>query len=110
MNNLLNFPFLVFVLSLVMLWFFANLGAFIGQRVRPLKEEERNDFGVVQSAILTLLGLLIAFTFSMSVSRYDQRKNFEEAEANAIGTEYVRTNLLPAADAATVRDLLRNYL
>jgi hypothetical protein len=110
MNNLLNFPFLVFVLSLVVLWFFSNLGAFIGQRVRPLKEEERNDFGVVQNAILTLLGLLIAFTFSMSVSRYDQRKNFEEAEANAIGTEYVRTNLLPAADAATVRDLLRNYL
>ncbi|MGB6679218.1 MAG: hypothetical protein WBE44_21155 [Terriglobales bacterium] len=46
----------------------------------------------------------------MSVSRYDQRKNYEEAEANAIGTEYVRANLLPAASAATVRDLLRKYL
>jgi hypothetical protein len=110
MNNLLNFPFLFFVLSLVVLWSSANLAAFVGQRLRPLKEEERDDFGVVQAAILTLLALLIGFTFSMSVSRYDQRKNFEEAEANAIGTEYVRTNLLPAADAATVRDLLRNYL
>ena len=46
----------------------------------------------------------------MAVSRYDQRKNYEEAEANAIGTEYVRADLLPAADAARVRDLLRNYL
>ena len=46
----------------------------------------------------------------MAISRYDQRKNYEEAEANAIGTEYVRADLLPAADAAKVRALLRNYL
>ncbi len=110
MNKLLNFPFLVFVLSLVALWFSSNLGLFIGQRLRPLKEEQRDDFGIVEAALLTLLALLIGFTFSMSVSRYDQRKNYEEAEANAIGTEYVRANLLPAANAATVRDLLRNYL
>ena len=37
---------------------------------------------------------LIAFAFSMAVSRYDQRKNYEEQEANAIGTEYVRANQL----------------
>jgi hypothetical protein len=110
MNNLMNLPHLVFVLALVVLWFSANLGAFFGQSLRPLKEEEREDFGVVQAAILTLLGLLIGFTFSMAISRYDQRKNYEEAEANAIGTEYVRADLLPAADAARVRDLLRNYL
>jgi hypothetical protein len=110
MNNLMNLPRLVFVLSLVVLWLSANLGAFIGQRLLPLKEEEREDFGLVQAAILTLLGLLIGFTFSMAVSRYDQRKNYEEAEANAIGTEYVRADLLPATDAARVRDLLKNYL
>ena len=46
----------------------------------------------------------------MAVSRYDQRKNLEEEEANAIGTEYVRANLLPGADAAKVRALLKNYL
>jgi hypothetical protein len=46
----------------------------------------------------------------MAVSRYDQRKNYEEAEANAIGTEYVRADLLPAADAARVGELLRAYL
>ena len=62
------------------------------------------------SATLTLLGLLIGFSFSMAVSRYDQRKNYEEAEANAIGTEYVRADLLPAADAARVRNLLKKYV
>ncbi|HTT17968.1 MAG TPA: hypothetical protein VMG82_03420 [Candidatus Sulfotelmatobacter sp.] len=109
MNNLLGFPRVDFVLSLVVLWLSAYVGAFIDRRLLPLKDEQRDDFGIVQAAILTLLGLLIGFTFSMAVSRYDQRKIYEEAEANAIGTEYVRADLLPGADAARVRDLLRNY-
>jgi hypothetical protein len=46
----------------------------------------------------------------MAVSRYDQRKNYEEAEANAIGTEYVRADLLPVGDADKVRALLKKYL
>ena len=108
--NPLNLPRVFFVLSLVVLWLSALFGTFIGRRMRPLKEEERDDFGVVQTAILTLLGLLIGFTFSMAVSRYDQRKNYEEAEANAIGTEYVRADLLPFSDEVKVRDLLRKYV
>jgi hypothetical protein len=64
----------------------------------------------VQGATLTLLGLIIGFTFSMALGRYDQRKNYEEEEANAIGTEYLRADLLPAADAAKVRSLLSSYL
>jgi hypothetical protein len=46
----------------------------------------------------------------MALSRYDQRKNYEEAEANAIGTEYVRAELLPPGEAARVRALLKEYL
>ena len=46
----------------------------------------------------------------MAIGRYEQRKNYEEAEANAIGTEYVRADLLPGAAAARVRALLSNYL
>jgi hypothetical protein len=46
----------------------------------------------------------------MAVSRYDQRKNYEEAEANAIGTEYVRADLLPAGDAARAHELLKKYV
>jgi hypothetical protein len=65
---------------------------------------------LVIAATLTLLGLIIGFSFSMAVSRYDLRKNYEEAEANAIGTEYVRADLLPAADAERIRLLLRQYL
>ena len=57
-----------------------------------------------------MLGLIIGFSFSMATNRYDQRKNYEEAEANAIGTEYLRADLLPAADAARVHALLIKYL
>jgi len=45
----------------------------------------------------------------MAVSRYDQRKSYEEAEANAIGTEYARADLLPVDDGVKLRELLRNY-
>jgi len=70
----------------------------------------REDFGLILAAALTLLRLIIGFSFSMATSRYDQRKNLEEAEANAIGTEYARAGLLPAADSAKVRALLRTSL
>ncbi|HTL92852.1 MAG TPA: hypothetical protein VL176_10925, partial [Steroidobacteraceae bacterium] len=50
------------------------------------------------------------FTFSMAVSRYDMRKNYEVEEANAIGTQYLRAGLLSPGDAATMRMLLRSYL
>ncbi len=71
---------------------------------------DEEHFSLVLGATLTLLGLIIGFTFAMAVSRYDQRKDYEAQEANAIGTEYVRLDVLPGADAAKVRDFLREYL
>ena len=79
-------------------------------KTRTLEEDTRQDFGLIVSATLTLLGLIIGFTFSMAISRYDQRKNYEEEEANAIGTEYVRADLLPSINAEKARTLLRDYL
>jgi hypothetical protein len=102
-------PLLIFVLAFVGLWLAAWLGTLL-KRWKPLSEELRGDFGLILAATLTLLGLLIGFSFSMAANRYDQRKNYEEAEANAIGTEYIRADLLPAADAARVRGLLKQYL
>lgn len=108
--HLKDFPLLTLVVSFGALWLAAEIGNSLRKRMGPLKEEDRDDFGIVLGATLTLLGLLIGFSFSMAISRYDQRKNYEEAEANAIGTEYVRADLLPAADAAEVRELLKKYL
>src|SRR5438034_645152 len=108
--NLMNFPLFVLILSFLVLFLAAQVGDFCRGRLRPLKEGERDDFSVATGATLTLLGLIIGFSFSMAVSRYDQRKNYEEAEANAIGTEYLRADLLPAEDASKTRELLKRYL
>jgi hypothetical protein len=110
MPDITQYPLLVFALSFIGLWLSARIGASFLRRQRHLEEGMREDFGVILAATLTLLALLIGFSFSMATSRFDQRKNYEEAEANAIGTEYVRADLLPAADAERVRVLLRSYL
>ncbi len=103
-------PLLVLVTTFVGLWLAARGGAFLRKRTRTPEQDLRDDFSAILAATLTLLGLLIGFSFSMATSRYDLRKTYEEAEANAIGTEYLRADLLPAADAAKVRPLLRDYL
>src|SRR5512139_2942486 len=105
-----RFPLLVFFFSFAVLWLSAWIGSAGFKGLRAQVAESREDFSVVQGATLTLLGLIVGFTFSMALNRYDQRKNYEEEEANAIGTEYVRASLLSAADATKVRALLIAYL
>ena len=110
MFNPMDHPTTFLVVSLLVFWFSGRTGALWRQRRGDFGEEVRSYFSIILSAALTLLGLIIAFTFAMAVSRYDQRKNYEEQEANAIGTEYVRVDQLPPADAAKVQALLRSYL
>ena len=94
-HPVLNHPPLLFVVSFVALWLCAWMGwLFLGKRW-SLEKEIRENFGFILGASLTLLGLIIGFSFSMATDRYDMRKNYEEAEANAIGTEYLRASLLP---------------
>jgi hypothetical protein len=110
MSAILDHPLAVFALSLVILWLSVQIGALVGKKMHPLPSDERDDFSLVVNASLTLLALIIGFTFSMAVSRYDQRKDYEEEEANAIGTEYLRVDFLSPSDGAKVRDLLDRYL
>lgn len=101
-------PFAILLISFVGLWAAANGGVWVRDRAPP-SDEQRTDLGLITAATLTLLGLLIGFSFSMATNRYDQRKNFEAAEANAIGTEYARADLLPPSDGSAVRNLLKRY-
>lgn len=108
MERIVN-PFSMFVGTLLVM----AAAAWIGMRVRriaPLDDDRRHDFNLIVAATLTLLGLLIAFSFSMAASRYDQRKDFEEGEANAIGTAWLRCDLLAVEDRAKMRDMLRQYV
>ena len=109
MFDILNYPIIFSLITLLILWLSARAGVLLQKRHKII-ESSREDFNMILGATLTLLGLIIGFTFSMAIARYDQRKNLEEEEANAIGTEYVRADLLPAPDAANVRALLKQYL
>jgi len=74
MLNPLNHPVLLFVISMPALWFGARVGAIFHNRIGKLDANMLEDFKIVLGATLTLLGLIVGFTFSMAVSRYDQRK------------------------------------
>ena len=102
-------PLLLFVVSFVALSVVAAAGSWLRRRFPNTDDEHSEHLGIILAATLTLLGLIIGFSFSMAISRYDQRKNFEEAEANAIGTEMLRADFMPSADAANVRRLLAEY-
>jgi hypothetical protein len=110
MPKLADCPLLLFAIALVVMWGSIRIGVFLSARLGTLREDVQRELETVEAATLTLLGLLIGFSFSMAISRYDERKMYEEAEANSIRIEYVRADLLPAADGAKVRELLRDYL
>jgi hypothetical protein len=110
MPFVMNHPLFVLVVSFLLLWASARVGVLLAGRRDAMEDGTREIFDIVQAASLTLLGLIIGFAFSMAISRYDQRKNLEEEEANAIGTEIVRADLLPAADGDRTRKLLAEYL
>src|SRR5438309_10793137 len=105
-----NYPFYLLFGLFGIFWLASAFGCWLRKRTGELEERNREDFKFVLGGTLTLLGLIIGFTFSMAIGRYDQRKNYEEEEANAIGTEYVRADLLPAASAGDVHSLLSRYL
>lgn len=66
--------------------------------------------GAAEGAVFGLLGLLIAFSFSGAASRFEDRRHLIVEEANAIGTAYLRLDLLPGDARAELKDLFRRYL
>jgi len=87
-----------------------DVGRRIGMR-RMAAETERERVGLVtvETAIYALLGLLVAFTFSGAASRFESRRVLVVQEANAIGTAYLRLDLLPAATQPPLREKFSRY-
>lgn len=82
-----------------------------GRFVQKNTDEEVKVFtGSIQASILGLLALLLGFTFSMSMQRYDNRSMALIDEANAIGTAVLRVQLLPAEFKDDANALFRNYV
>jgi hypothetical protein len=91
------------------LWAMQLYGYRVGTRwARAGRETEGT--GAVEGALFALLGLMFAFTFAGAQSRLDMRRGFIVDEANAIGTAYLRVDLLPPAAQARVRDRFKRYV
>jgi hypothetical protein len=70
------------------------IGLAAGRSLSRHADALREPFGIVQGALLTLVGLLLAFGLAMAVSRYDSRRTAVVDDANAIGTAYLRAQML----------------
>ncbi len=103
-------PFLFFVAVIVLLWIGTLLGGHLRSRRQGSLAEESGSFKTLEGAVLALLGLLLGFTFSMAVSRYDQRKNLEITEAHDIANVWLRSSTLPEPVRAAEQALLVLYL
>lgn len=108
--NPIDQPLLFLVLTLVVMLFAARAGLYFRRRRGPMSDDERDELNLVLTSALTLLALIIGFSFSMAVGRYDTRKNDEAVEANAIDAEYLRVGLLANADTGRLRALLQQYI
>jgi hypothetical protein len=80
-------------------------GAYLRRHSATLRE----PFGVLQAALLGVVGLVLAFGLSLAVQRYEDRRAATVAEANAIGTTYLRAQLIAEPERSQSLDLLRRY-
>jgi hypothetical protein len=85
------------------------VGALAGRYLRRHTEAVREPIGVLQAALLGLVGLILAFGLSLAVGRYEDRRAATVAEANAIGTTYLRAQLLAEPQRTASLDLLVRY-
>jgi hypothetical protein len=79
------------------------------RRCNETPDDTKSRISAVEAGILGVLGLLLGFTMSMAVTRFEARKQLVLEEANAIGTAYLRTGMLPPAEGKVIADLLRAY-
>jgi hypothetical protein len=106
MINALPFAAAMFVGMLICL----EIGRRVGMRQLIKDPQLMSSHSSVDSAVFSLYGLLLAFTFSGAPARLDTRRQLIAQEANAIGTAYLRVDLLPADEQPAMRQRFREYV
>ncbi len=110
MEKAMSAPLFAISLFLGMLLFLEIGRRFGAYRITKDPEGARVGIGAVEGAVYGLLSLLLAFTFSGATSRFDARRNLIVEETNAIGTAYLRLDLLPADAQPALRENFRQYV
>lgn len=102
--------FAVYTLTIALVLVCIEAGFRIGRRRALVAEPEKESAaGAMASASLALLAFVLAFTFGFAASRVESRRHALVEEANAIGTAYLRTSMLPEAERERARAWLREY-
>jgi hypothetical protein len=103
-------PFLVCLAFFVLLLVAEEVGFGLKKRMRAdSKGVAKEDIALLLGAVLTLLSLMLGFTYAMSEDRYEARRQLVIDEANAIGTVYLRAQTLPEPRSSEIQELLRQY-
>jgi len=98
---------LIFTGSLILIFGSIEVGRFFGARVKGRGGE---SVSTLEAAVLGLSALMLSFTFSMSITRYQERRATLSNEVNSITTTALRARLLPSPHNKEVLALLRDYL
>ena len=99
---------LMSIAGIVIFFILMLLCVIIGQRLG--KNKQTTGLSVTEGAVFTLMGLLVAFTFSSANQRFDLRRSFIIEETNAISTAYLRLDLLIPKDRLTLQDDFLSYV
>src|SRR3954452_7878168 len=109
--NLTFVAIFIFVTIFASTLMLLELGRRIGVRRRVLDPEgAAAGLGAIEGAVFGLMGLLLAFTFSGAAGRFDARRQLVVEETNAIGTAYLRVDLVPPEAQPALRDSFRRYV
>lgn len=104
-------PVLVVGITLAISMLGGELAGRVAATLEPHADERyRSQIGAVQGAVLGLVGLLLAFSFSISMARFETRRELVLEEADAIGTTWLRADALPETTRAEAKNLLREYV
>jgi hypothetical protein len=109
-GSILSYPLLASLILFALLFVAEELG-FRSRKRKWLGSEsiEKGDIALILGAVLTLLSLMLGFTYMMSEDRYEARRQLVIKEANAIGTTYLRAQTLPEPQGSKIQELLRQY-
>lgn len=101
----------LFGLMALFYFFCLEVGFYLGNWINESnKKTVRSQIVTIQTSVLGLLALILGFTFSMSINRFETRKQLLVEEANAIGTSYLRAEMFQEPYQSDMQNLLRKYV
>lgn len=101
----------IFIVTLLMLFFAFAGGVFLGKKHQLVgNQDDRAPVGSIVAATLGLLAFLLAFTFGIAATKFEERRILVIDEANAIGTTYLRAEYLPETYQTEIEKLLKEYV